>query len=124
MQIMRINSITGDLKQIIIGINGDYGGIEDLDIEIREPYEPFSGPNGRILGIKVKARCGGDGSVSVSFDRFFGEKDLLYRKLCVYVKREMIWQLLPGPCYGELAAGNAKWDYPFPHAHTKKGLQA
>ena len=123
MQIMRINSITGDLKQIIIGINGDYGGIEDLDIEIREPYEPFSGPNGRILGIKVKARCGGDGSVSVSFDRFFGEKDLLYRKLCVYVKREMIWQLLPGPCYGELAAGNAKWDYPFPHAHTKKGLQ-
>lgn len=128
MQIMRINSIMGNSEQIVIRICGDSNGIEETDIEdlaleIREPYDPSDGPNSRILGIEVKVRCGEDGSVFVSFNRFFMEKDLMYRKLYVYVKKETIWHLLPGPCYGELAAGNAKWEYSFPYAHTKKGLQ-
>lgn len=126
MQILRIDRIIADHRHITIRMNGGSGGvcIENLGVEVREPYESAEEPNGHVWGVMPSVwYAKEEGCTYLSFDRFVQARDLLYRKIFVYVKTAGMLRRLSGPCYGVQDEDTAKWIYPFPHTHTKKGLQ-
>ena len=121
MSKLRINHILAGDRNILIQISGTADKLQDLQLEICEPFETATSPNCKSWGIVPVILCGEAGNLAVSFNRFVGEKDLLYRKFYLYRKLPDGFIRLDGPCYAEQIP--SQWDYPYPCAHTKKGLQ-
>lgn len=121
MQKLRIDHIYADDRKITIRFCGGASGLRDLRLEIREPFEPAAQPNSDDWGVMPEVYYEEDGNASVCFDRFTREKDLIYRKIFIYRETPDGLLQLEGPCYSEQAV--AQWDYAYPRAHTKKGLQ-
>lgn len=121
MRVLQINKIIADDKRITICIYGTMPEIQNCKLEIREPFEIATHPNSDDWAVVPEICVAEDDTVTICFDRFVNEKDLLYRKYYLYRKTPEGFLRLDGPCYAQQLT--AKWDYPYPQAHTKKGLQ-
>ncbi len=108
---MTVEKIIVDRETIHIQGQGAAGALE---VYAFQPWEVVSA-GGDLAATTTSA----DGHFSVTLPRFHQGRDRLYSHFRVRQGESFI----PGVCYATELNGIAAYDYPFPQAHTIKGLQ-
>lgn len=122
----KIEAIAAEKTRITIQICGACACAEGQRylVDVRMPYaqnEPALRPERTIfpsIHVDLDQSC-----AYLSFSRYAQEQDLLFCKFHVYVETSGTTRRLDGPCYATQLDRIARWDYAYPCAGTKKGLQ-